>query len=125
LFDTDVLIWALRGDRRAAKAIDEAGEREVSIVNYMELLQGARDKRETGLIRSFLTDLRFTVLSLSATIGHRAAVYVEEYALRSGLKMADALVAATAVEAQRLLITANVKHFRPISELKIKQFRPS
>lgn len=125
LFDTDVLIWALRGNRHAARIIDESEAREVSVVNYMELLQGARDKREIGLIRSFLSDVGFTVLPLSGNIGHRAAVYVEEYALRSGLRMADALIAATAVEAQHPLVSANAKHFRPISELKLKPFRPS
>ena len=124
LFDTDVLIWALRGNRRAAAAIDAADERAVSVVNYMELIQGARDKRELRLLRAFLNDLSFFVLPLTENIGHRAAVYMEEYSLKTGLCPADALVAATAVEVQRPLCSANTRHYRRISELELKPFRP-
>lgn len=124
LFDTDVLIWALRGNSRAAAAIDAAGERAMSVVNYMELIQGARDKRELRLLRAFLNDLGFFVLPLTENIGHRAAVYMEEYALKTGLSPADALVAAAAVEVQQVLCSANTKHYRRISELELKAFRP-
>ena len=123
LFDTDVLIWALRGNKRAARAIDLAEERCLSVVNYMELLQGARDKREMHLVRSFLKDLGFRVLPLSENIGHRASIYIEEYTLKAGLRLADALLAATAVEHQLVLFSANTKRYRGISELKLKSFR--
>jgi len=46
LFDTDVLIWALRGNARAAAAIDGADNLQLSVVSYMELIRGARNKRE-------------------------------------------------------------------------------
>jgi hypothetical protein len=123
LFDTDVLIWALRGDKRAATAIDRETARDISIVNYMELVQGARDKRDLQLLRSFVKDLGFSVLPLTENIGHRASVYMEEYTLKSGLLLADALIAATAVEHQQPFCSANAKHYRQISELELKTFR--
>ena len=46
LFDTDVLVWVMRGSEKAAEAVDAADKRNVSVVTYMELLQGARDKKE-------------------------------------------------------------------------------
>jgi len=124
LFDTDVLIWSLRGHVRAAKAIDKAVSREISVVNYMELLQGARDKREIGLLRSFLKDLGFHMHPLTENVGHRASVYMEEYAIKSGLCLADALIAATAVDHQTTLLSGNAKHYRAIAELDLKTFRP-
>lgn len=124
IFDTDVLIWALRGNARAARTIDRAETLEVSIVGLMELMKGARDKRELRLTKSFLADLGFRVLPLSENIGHRASIYVEEFGLKSGLALADALVAATAVENGLILCTANARDYRAIGELQLKVFRP-
>jgi predicted nucleic acid-binding protein len=54
IFDTDVLIWCLRGNAKAARTVDQARRRCVSIASYMELLQGARDGREQKAIRGSL-----------------------------------------------------------------------
>ena len=124
LFDTDVLIWVFRGNAKAAKAVDDSPERVVSVVTYMELLQGARDKRELKAIKSFLTDLHFGMLPLTENIGHRASIYMEEYALGASLTMADALLAATAAEHDQTLLTGNDRHFRVIKDLEFKAFRP-
>lgn len=125
IFDTDVLIWCLRGNSRAAKVIETADRRAISVVSYMELIQGARDRRELGLIRSFLKDVGFQMLPLTEAIGHRASVYMEEYALRSALALADALLAGTAVETHETLCSGNAKHFRSITELELKVFKPA
>ncbi len=70
IFDSDVLIWCLRGNQRAAAAIEKAPYKAISVVSTMELIQGARNRRELGLIRSFLKDL---VLSYVTPYGgHRA-----------------------------------------------------
>jgi predicted nucleic acid-binding protein len=124
IFDTDVLIYAQRGVRRAALAIDSATERLVSVQSLMELLQGARDKDDLRIIKRFMVELSFTVLPLSENVGHRALVYIEEYGLSSGLRAADALIAATAVESAMPLMTANAKHFRAIRDLELVVFKP-
>ncbi len=49
---------------------------------------------------------------------------MEDYVLKAGLCLANALLAATAVEHQLALITGNAKHYRPIAELEVKAFRP-
>lgn len=124
LFDTDVIIWTLRGNARAAAALDRADTLELSIISYMELLKGARDKHELRLIKAFLRDLGFAVLPLTENIGHRASIYIEEYGLKSGLGLADALIAATAAENDLTLCTGNAKDYRAVSELSVKTFRP-
>jgi predicted nucleic acid-binding protein len=124
LFDTDVIIWALRGNTRAAGAIDRADSLELSIVSYMELLQGVRDKRELHSTKAALADLDFQILALSENIGHRASIYLEEYALKSNIAIPDALIAATAIENGQPLCTGNAKDYRNIAELELKVFRP-
>ncbi len=123
LFDTDVLIWVLRGSAKAAGFVDEARDRHLSVVTLMELLQGARDKRETRLIKKFVADLGFRTLPLTENIGHRAVVYMEEHGLSSGLRVADALIAATAAENSLTLCSGDRSHYRAISELVLKPFR--
>lgn len=124
IVDTDVLIWVLRGNNRAAAEVDRCPSRAVSIVTYMELIQGARDKRELKVIKRFLTDLGFRTLPLTENIGHRASIYMEEYVLSDGLSMADALVGATAVEVNEPLLSGNAKHYRVLTELELHPFRP-
>ena len=124
IFDTDVLIWIFRGNAKAARALDRADRRTVSVVTYMELLQGARDKREVKAIKSFLVDMGFSVLPLCENVGHRASIYMEEYSLSTSISMADALIASAAIEANEQLFTANDRHYKAIKELDVKRFRP-
>jgi predicted nucleic acid-binding protein len=124
IFDTDVLIWVQRGNQKAARTIDEAEDRYLSVLTYMELLQTAQNRQQQELVTSFLRDLGFQTFPLTERIGHRAAVYVAEYALSHGIRAADAIIAATATENNLPLCSANVKHFRAIQELKLQVFRP-
>ncbi|MCC6758378.1 MAG: type II toxin-antitoxin system VapC family toxin [Candidatus Omnitrophica bacterium] len=122
LFDTDILIWVMRGNNKAGRLIDNASERQISILTRMELLQGAKNKTHIGHIQSFISEFGFIVLPLTENIGHRAMIYLEEYALSDGLRTSDALIAATAAENGLALCSGNVKHYRPIKDLKFQPF---
>ena len=61
-------------------------------------------------------------LPLSENVGHHAAVYIETYAPSHGLRVGDAIVAATAAESNLTLCTSKVKHFRPIEGLSLRAY---
>ena len=124
LFDTDILVWIQKGNHRAAALIDREEERSISVLTYMELLQGAREKRQHQYVLDFLSEYGFRILPLSENIGHRAAVYIEEYSLSHGLRAGDAIIAATATDNNLTLCTSNLRRYRPIKELKLKPFKP-
>lgn len=124
IFDTDVLIWTLRGNVKAATAIDDCEERYISAITYMELLQGARNKAEQKTIKDFLSGLGFQTLPVNENISLRAMVFMEEFYLKSGLGLADALIFATACEHSMTLCSANKKHFKNIGSLSAQEFRP-
>ncbi len=124
IFDTDIFIWIERGHAKAAIMVEHADERFISVQTYLELLQCAQDKAQHDRTKQFLKDFGFRVLPLSENIGHRAAVYIEEYTLSHGLRAGDALIAATATEHNMVLCSSNTKHFKPIKDLKVKVLRP-
>ncbi len=124
IFDSDVLIWFSRGDRDAIELVNSEVDRAVSIVTVIEILQGVKSKAEMRTTKQFFHLLDFRILHLSESIGHMAAGLIEEHALTCGLRLNDALIAATAREAGETLATGNIRHFRPIANLDLKPFRP-
>lgn len=124
LVDTDVLIWNLRGNERAATFLDEQPGFFVSAVSYMELLQGLRDKLELRELRQAIRFWDARIVQIDEEISARAMFLVEEYALSHGMQMADALIAATAVALGVSLVTANDRHYRHIEGLDVVVFRP-
>ncbi len=124
LYDTDIFIWIQRGNEKAARLVEKDTDRMLSIQSYMELLQGARNKLQHKYVKDFVSEFEFSVLPLTENIGHRALIYVEEYALSSNVRAGDAIIAATAVENNVTLVSSNTRHFRAIKELQLKSFRP-
>jgi len=124
IFDTDVFIWVQRGNTKAASLMDKEKEKFLSVQSYMELLQGAKNRKQQDVTKSFLKEFGFKVLPLSENIGHRASVYIDSYSLSDGLKASDALIAATAAEENQILCSSNRKHFKCILDLKLKVFKP-
>lgn len=124
IFDTDIFIWIQRGNEKATKLMERTEERHLSVQSFVELLQGAKNKKQHKYIKDFLTSFDFSVLPLTENIGHRASIYIEEYTLASGLRSGDAIIAATAIENNLPLVSGNIKHFKMIKELNLKGFRP-
>ena len=125
IFDSDIFIWHFRGDIGATQLLNQVEEIAISIMSYMELMQGARNKQEAKYIRTLLRELNCTILPLAENVGYRAAIYIEDYALSHGLKANDAIIAATAFENALPLYSSNEKHFRMIRGLDFRSFYPA
>jgi predicted nucleic acid-binding protein len=124
IFDTDILIWFLRGDGAAARLIESQSDRAASIVSAMELLQGARSRVEIKTIHQFIQQNGIRLIPVNEAISHVALSLIEAHALGGGLRVADALIAATARAAALPLATGNARHFKAIAGLEVKAFRP-
>ena len=124
IIDTDVLIWFLRGNQRAVDFVVEAMPFSISVVTYMELVRGMRDKRELAKMKKAFVDMGIEILPLTERISLRALDYVETYSLSHSMDLADALIAATCVEENDTLVTANDKHYKVVKDLQMTVFRP-
>jgi len=124
LIDTDVLIWYMKGNSQAFNIIENLPGFYMSVISYMELVQGMRNKNEFTELRKALRSWNTKILFISEEISAKAMFYVEKHYLSHSLEMADALIAATAVANQLPILTANDKHYKMIKELRVRQFRP-
>ena len=124
LVDTDVLIWYMRGHEKARRVIERHRGFCMSVVTYMELVQGMRDKRELAALRAAMRGWQAELLYLDHGISVRAASYVEEHFLSHSLQLADALIGATAAVHGLPLLTADDGHYRAIRDLSVERFRP-
>jgi predicted nucleic acid-binding protein len=122
LVDTDVLIWHLRGYRQATQRLDRLSELTLSVVSYLELIQGMRNKTELAAVQKMLALRKADVLPLTPAITQRAVSLMETLALSHGLQVTDALIAATALEHRLTLLSGNIKHFASIEGLQIERF---
>ncbi len=115
--DTCVLIDYLRGKNEVRQKLQQDKERGLgmSSVTYMELMVGALNKREVGIIKKAF--LNFEVVEISESISVKAKNLIEKYTKSHGLLIPDALIAATALELGSPLYTNNIKDFQFIPGL--------
>ena len=124
IIDTDVLIWYMKGNEKAYKAIEMADNFFISVVTYMELVQGMRNKKELNSLRKSIHSWDAKVLYISEEISSKAMFYVEQHFLSHSLQLADALIGATAVTYGLPILTGNDKHYRTVKDIQITKFRP-
>ncbi len=122
LIDTDVLVLHTRGNLAAAQRLNSLQQWQISIVTYMELAQGCSDKPNLARLKKGLAARNVVTLQITPAISQRAADLVDALALSHGMRLADALIAATAIEHNVPLLTGNFKHFSPVDELTVEGF---
>ena len=83
-----------------------------------------RDKEELRLLRRTIRLNGWQILPITANISHRAMMYIENHALSDGMRLADALIAASAVESGIAIMTANTRHYRRIPGISLEHYRP-
>lgn len=89
----------------------------MSSVTFMELIVGARNKREVALIKKTFSD--FEVVKTNESISIKAKKLIEQFSKSHGLMIPDAFIAATALEIQIPLSTLNISDFKFIPNLQI------
>lgn len=118
LVDTDVLIDVAKGNQAAINYLDSLPDGwSVSVITAMELVVGARDKREMKTIDQFLAGV--SVVQLSPDAGADAYELLKTFAKSHGLRVFDAIIAAVAMREDKTLVSRNEKHFRMIPELRL------
>jgi predicted nucleic acid-binding protein len=119
LVDTDVLIDVSRNNEAAIDFLDHLGDSWlISIITALELIVGARNKREVTQIDELVA--AYSAIPLTTEIGNSSYDLLRKFAKSHGLRVFDSLIAASAIEEDLTLVTRNKKHFQMISNLKLE-----
>lgn len=105
LFDSDIVIDALKAIVQALDELERYEECLLSRISWIEVLVGASSTKEEETLRDYMK--KFRVCELDDRIGGRAVVLRRKYKL----KIPDAIIWATAKEQGCLLVTRNTKDF--------------
>ena len=113
LLDTDVLIDHLRGHRPLPEA-----DAAISVISRAELFAG--DKGQETSVEALFEECE--EVEVDASIARTAG----RLKRHTKLQIADALIAATAIERQLPLMTRNRRHFEQVANLTLcdpRQYR--
>ena len=119
IIDTDVLIWYLKGNQKAYAFVESQLGFNISVVTYIELVQGMRNKHELNVFRNQFRNWNAKIIHLNEEISAKAMFYIERNYLSHSLQLADALIGATGLVHGMPIATGNDKHYKVISELEV------
>lgn len=119
ILDTNIIIELFKGNTKTIEILQSIEEEifSVSVITAMELYYGALNKRELNKIKKFLEN--FELLTINEEISKVALSLIEKYSKSHGLDIPDALIAATAIYYNALLLTYNKRDFEYIKDLKL------
>jgi predicted nucleic acid-binding protein len=86
----------------------------------MELVRGALNKREVSYIQNAFKDIG--IIYINEDISKLAENLVIKYSKSHNLQIDDALIAATSITMDAILITYNISDFRYITDMQLYQF---
>jgi predicted nucleic acid-binding protein len=105
LFDTCILIDYLNGIQSAKSEIELFKDKAISTIIWMEVMVGD-DKNSHIPIEQWLSQT-FTIINIDRPISIKAV----EIRKKNRIKLPDAIIYATALVTERLLVTRNTKDF--------------
>ncbi|MFP4395318.1 MAG: type II toxin-antitoxin system VapC family toxin [Anaerolineales bacterium] len=120
IVDTDILIDVGRNVTSALTYIKELEKNSVlavSAITYMELIVGCRNKIELQDLDNFIQP--YEILPVNKAISNEATMLLRQYRLSHGLLIADALIAATAIDYSYPLASKNQRDYRFITRLNL------
>ena len=120
--DSDILIWHLRGNRKASnflKKLRDSSEYDLwtGAMQRAEIVFFMRPNEENNTAL-FLT--QFKTAPVDQSIVDQAGMFYRKWHGSHGIDIHDAILAATAMQHGGLIYTLNVKHY-PMQEIIVKK----
>jgi predicted nucleic acid-binding protein len=116
--DTNVFSKIFKGDA-ALKSFVESLDSAICTTVYIENIQGSKSNQEKRFIKNYLNN--FSFILTNEDVAKRAIDLIDAYSNSHGLLLADALIAATALENDLTVLTCNIGDFQFIKDLNCEK----
>lgn len=118
IVDTDIIIKIFRGDQEKRELLEPIQDGlGLSLITVMELMSGANSKKREFEVSK--TVKAYILCSITLKVGATAFAIIKKYHLHHTISIADALIAATAIENKLPLYTDNLNDYFFIKELEL------
>ncbi len=110
LVDTDIILKSYRGDITKYQQLTRIKDIfSISVITAFELLNGAKNFKQLASTRKELKS--YAIIHLNSDISLKAFQLFSKYSVQKQIKIADLLIAATALSNNFQLCTDNKKAF--------------
>ncbi|MEO8250629.1 MAG: PIN domain-containing protein [Burkholderiales bacterium] len=114
----------MRGYAQATRLLNRIDALTLLAVTTSKSCKACETGGGSAAVKKMLERRAAIVLPLTEAITQRAIALMELLTLSHGLRMGDALIAATALNHGLPALTGNVTHFQVVEGLRIKAFVP-
>ena len=120
LIDTNIIIYYLEGEQAAISFLrTHRGKLSISSITWMETLSYPFTAEEEQVVRTFLQEFR--LIEISSPVMELSV----EIRRKKKMKLPDAIIAASAVHHDLILVTRNIKDFKGTSIKTLDPFLAS
>ena len=120
LIDTNIIIYYLEGEQAAISFLrTHRGRLAISSITWMETLSYPFTADEEQVVRTFLQEFR--LIEISSPVMELSV----EIRRKKKMKLPDAIIAASAVHHDLILVTRNIKDFKGTSIKTLDPFLAS
>lgn len=120
LIDTNIIIYYLQGEQAVVSFLrTHRGKLAISSITWMETLSYTFDAEEERVVRAFLQE--FMLIEISSPVMELSV----EIRRMKKMKLPDAIIAASAVHHDLILVTRNIKDFKGTAVKKLDPFLAS
>lgn len=120
LIDTDIIIWALRGNIKYEEFLQELKDKDSLSISTVTIAEIYKNVFPSEIVKteSVLDELQ--TWDVTPAIAKQSGLYWQEYIKKlKNLSLTDCLIAATANVNNLTLVSLNVRHF-PMKDIKFQ-----